>query len=136
MWMRPLLAVITLGLAACSMCGCGSPPVVGEWLSDAKLSNGERNRLSVSDTFDGDARIWATSKSDPTLFIKFKFNFSWEDGGQDFDFNMKCTEGPCSNDDFTMRCQVISEDSNKADKMDCRANNRWKQYPFNWERSG
>ena len=112
-----------------------SSPLVGEWLSDSKLSNGEKNRLTVYSDNTGDARIFATSKVDLQSYTKFKFTFDWKPNGEEFDFDMKCSDGPCDNDDFDMDCKIIREGDNRADKMDCKGSARWKDYPFNWERS-
>lgn len=126
---RFVLPFALLSLTACSA------PVVGEWLSDSKLSNGEKNRLTVYSDNTGDARVFATSKTDLQSYTKFKFTFDWEPDGDAFDFKMKCSDGPCDNDDFDMGCKVISESDDRADKMDCKGSDRWKDYPFNWERN-
>jgi len=118
--------------------GCGGLPVAGDWESDKKLSNGEKNTLDVYDDFTADAKIYATPTSDPTTWVRFEFDVDWytlETDGQ-YRFDLTCSDGPCDGDDFTMECNLIEIESDgaKLQKLDCNGESKWDHYPLQWER--
>jgi hypothetical protein len=135
--MRTSLLAISVCLLALST-GCKSSPVVGFWQSDSRLGNGERNKLEVIDDFTGEAEIYATPAGDPNTWIRFEFEVSWEDLGQEFEFDLNCTDGPCvgKGDDFDMVCEalLIESDGEELDKLDCEGDKKWAGYPLQWER--
>ena len=128
-----LLAPAALVLAACDA------PVVGTWQSDVSLTPappwGTRNRMVVDSDLAGEAKIYAAPASDHTAWTSFKFEFTGEeyDDGITWRFAMSCVSGPCSNDDFKMKCQVVDEGNDGPIKMECEGNNRWAAYAFDWE---
>lgn len=125
------LLPLLLALAACDN------PVVGSWRSDKKLPNGQRNSLTVEDDLSGKATIYATPEYDHTYWVKFKFKFDGKekDDGYRWDFDMNCSSGPCNGDDFEMECAVYDGDDNDGlDKLNCKGDARWANYPFDWER--
>lgn len=122
-----------LGSCLFLLCACDAP-VVGFWESDAKLGNGKRNKLEVRSDLTGDATIWATTCTACTDWTEFKFDVEWEDQGFEFDLEMDCDDGPCDGANFKMECEVIEEDDG-TEKMDCKADNSWASYPFDWQRN-
>jgi hypothetical protein len=128
--MKSTFALLVLALLGTA---CSDPPVVGEWQSDKKLGNGSKNQLSVFDDFTGEATVYATPIGAPDQWVKFRFNIDWEDEVDEFDLEMDCRGDACADDDFKMECEVIEEDDGD-EKLDCTANKKWSQYPFNWER--
>jgi hypothetical protein len=127
--------MLRLGFLSCLLLltACDAP-VVGLWESDAKLGNGERNKLEVIDDTTGDAKIWATTCAECADWVRFKFDFDWEDQGLEFDFKMECKDGPCDGADFKMECEVIEEEGTGEEKMDCKGDGDWASYAFDWQR--
>lgn len=124
-----LLGVFLAGsLAACDA------PIVGEWRSDKKLGNGERNVLTVASDFTGTAEIFATPASNHALWNKFEFDVEWEDDVEEYDLTMDCDKGPCDKDDFVMECIVIDEENGEVEKLECKAGGEWAKYVFDFER--
>lgn len=107
--------------------------MVGFWESDGKLGNGERNKLEVRSDLTGEAEIWATTCTACNDWVEFKFDVEWEDQGLEFDLDMECDKGPCDGANFKMECEVI-EESDGAEKMDCKGDGSWKGYAFDWQR--
>jgi hypothetical protein len=126
MWRLALLACL-LPLTACHA------PAVGFWESDSKLGNGERNKLQLYDDLGGKAEIWATTCETCNDWVEFKFDVEWEEQGTEFDLDMECSKGNCDGSDFKMECEVIEEDSGE-EKMDCKGDGSWSNYPFDWQR--
>ncbi len=116
----------------CSAC---DPPIVGFWESDNKLSNGKRNKMNIESDFIGEALIYATPKNDLNQWDKFKFDLIWEDEVEEFDIKLDCVSGPCDGADFIMECKVIDEGKDVVDKLECKANHDWADYPFDWQRN-
>lgn len=114
-------------------------PIVGNWQSDAKLPNGERNTMTVKSDLLGKAVIFATPEWDHNQWVKFRFDIKGteKDDGYRFDFEMRCTEasnGACI-DRFKMDCKVYDGDDNGGlDKANCKGNGTWAYYAFDWER--
>jgi hypothetical protein len=135
--MDPRTLASMLGLGA-ALCACESP-MVGDWQSDNKLPNGERNTMSVDSDLTGKAAIWATPNADHNYWVRFKFKLKGEekDDGFRFDFRLTCTDsgtGECI-DRFDMDCKVYDGDENNGlDKANCKGSGSWVFYPFDWER--
>lgn len=131
----------TLTFAACLLAlatGCAADPILGDWESERRLSNDEKNKLELYDDFTGDAEIWATPLSDPNAWYRFEFEVSWwrEEGTGQYGFDLNCTEGPCSGDDFDMDCELIEVDGDEGplQKLDCEGEKKWENYPLQWQR--
>ncbi len=116
-----------LSTAACSA------PIEGNWISLHKLGNGEHDKLAVNSDKTADATVFATPPNDPSSWTKFVFGAAWQAAGPDFDFDMKCKQGPCNGDDFSMSCEIVDEHNGEVYKLDCKANNKWTNYPFDWQ---
>jgi hypothetical protein len=116
-----------------AVAGCASSPIEGNWISVRKLGNGQFNALAVFKGNTADATIHATPSSSPNNWVKFYFEASWSRVGDGFDFQMTCKKGPCDKDDFRMSCQVIDENNGEVYKLDCKANNKWQDYPLDWQ---
>lgn len=123
---------LTLLAAALVLTGC-SAPVIGDWRSDQELGNERHNTLSVYDDLTAEAVIFATPKNDLGYWVRFDYDADWEDLDDEFDFDMECKEGPCEGEDFTMSCQVLESDDG-VEMLDCEGEDRWQDYPFDWER--
>ncbi len=126
------LLLFAAALAAFLLVGCDAP-IVGDWRSDKKLGNGERNKLHVWDDYTGQALIYATPTGDPSAWVKFTFDLDWEDETEEFDLHMDCDTGPCDGDDFTMECEVVDEGDDTVLKLNCQGNKKWANYPLDWE---
>ncbi len=115
------------------LAACGDPPIVGYWQSDKKLGNGSRNKLEAYADYTGTAKIYATPANDPLTWIKFEFDVVWVDNELSFELDLDCDEGPCDGkaNDFDMTCEIIDEEG--VSYMDCEADKRWENYPFQWE---
>ena len=127
------LALMVAALAASFLLGGCDAPIVGDWRSDKKLANGERNKLNIWSDYTGNAIMYATPAYDHTTWVKFKFDVVWEDETEEFDLKMDCRSGPCDGDDFTMECQVIDEGDDQLLKLGCDGNKKWSDYPLDWE---
>ena len=130
-----LSAACLLALAT----GCASQPVIGDWESERRLGNNEKNKLEVYEDFTGDAEIWATPISDPNAWFRFEFEVAWwkEDGAGQYGFDLNCTEGPCNSDDFDMDCELIEIENDEGaplQKLDCEGEKKWENYPLQWQR--
>ena len=71
------MRLLELCSAACLLLltvGCAKDPVLGDWESDRRLSNGEKNKLELLEDFTGDAEMWATPTSDPNAWFRFEFD--------------------------------------------------------------
>jgi len=131
--LRSSLVILATALVA-SAC---SNPIEGDWRSDKKLPNLQRNSMTVESDLTGKATIYATPAYDLGLWTKFKFEFKGEEknDGYRWDFKMKCKSDQCNGDNFEMECKVFSGDDNGGlDKLNCRGDDRWEDYPFDWER--
>jgi hypothetical protein len=124
---------LTLVAALLAVAGCKSV-VVGDWQSDTELANGRRNELSVSSDGSAEATIFATPDNAHDTWVGFAFEAEWEQDGDEFDFLMECDQGPCDGNDFKMECQVIKEEEDGDEKLDCNGAAKWTNYPFDWER--
>ncbi|MEZ4437527.1 MAG: hypothetical protein R3B72_00435 [Polyangiaceae bacterium] len=125
--------LVGLGLVACG----GGPAVLGDWESDKRLENGEKNELELNEDYTGEAMIWATPASNPTLWTQFRFEVAWGFEGADYNFDLNCIEGPCNGDDFDMDCNVFlvdNGDGSESEKLDCEGDKKWASYPLQWER--
>ncbi len=123
-----LLSGLLLLTSACDA------PLVGNWESDSKLDNGERNKLEVFGDFTGEAEVWATSCRSCNDWTEFKFDFDWEEDGTEFDLEMDCDDGPCDGADFKLECEVIEEEGSGEEKLDCKGDGLWESYPFDFQR--
>ncbi|MBW2526120.1 MAG: hypothetical protein JRI23_18205 [Deltaproteobacteria bacterium] len=133
MSLRTCLAVAALSLLATAC----SNPIEGTWRSDKKLPNDQRNTMTVESDLTGKATIYATPAYDLAFWTKFKFEFKGveKEDGYRWDFEMDCDSDNCNGDDFEMECKVFSgEDNGGLDKLNCRGDARWEDYPFDWER--
>ena len=136
------MRLLELCSAACLLLltvGCAKDPVLGDWESDRRLSNGEKNKLELLEDFTGDAEMWATPTSDPNAWFRFEFDVEWwrEDGTGQYGFDLDCTEGPCSSDNFDMECELIEvedDDGLPLQKLDCEGDKKWENYPLQWQR--
>lgn len=136
------MRVLELCSAACLLAlatGCASDPVLGDWESDRRLSNGEKNKLELLEDFTGEAEMWATPLSDPNAWFRFEFEVEWwqEEGSGQYGFDFDCTEGPCNSDDFDMDCELIEVDDDEGaplQKLDCEGDEKWGDYPLQWQR--
>jgi hypothetical protein len=130
------MRLVFVGLVASSLLvGCGSP-LVGDWESDKKLPNGDRNEMSILSDGTGDAKIFATPQSQPDNWVEFKFDLEWAEDAEEFDVDMNCKKGPCDSDDFKMTCVVVDEGDGSVYKLECKVtkNARWENYPFGFEK--
>ncbi|MBM4359000.1 MAG: hypothetical protein FJ096_12920 [Deltaproteobacteria bacterium] len=129
---RGALSGLTFGLAVLLLPGCNYA-IERDWESLAKLGNGEYNRLAAYTDGTADATIYATTNATPGTWTKFYFEGTWQEADDEFVFDFQCKKGPCGEDDFDMRCDIIDEEINQTLKLDCFANGKWKNYPFNWQ---
>ncbi|MBI4705811.1 MAG: hypothetical protein HY744_32355 [Deltaproteobacteria bacterium] len=126
------LLSMVLGIAT-TLLACGNP-IVGEWQSEKKLGNGQRNKLVVNDDQSGEALIYATPATNHAEWHKFKFDLTWEEYADGFELAMDCKSGGCDHDDFKMTFEIVDEGGDDPYKMDCKANkSKWTKYPFDWE---
>ena len=121
--MRTLKSLAFLSFFAIVLGGCASP-VTGTWQSREKLSNKERNRLIVSD--DGTASLKMYAKLAPSAALtKIKFEGTWLDDVDEYEFELKCDSGCPSGSsiDFRMDC-VLGEN----ETLDCDARAPFQDY--------
>jgi hypothetical protein len=121
-------------LAAALVLGGCSSPVEGNWQSDTELGNGRRNEMSVSADGTAEATVFATPKDDRGNWVRFEFEAEWQQDGSEFDFDMECKVGPCDGNNFKMECEVIEEEADGDEKLNCAGSVKWQEYPFDWER--
>ncbi len=114
-----------------AVAGCNAA-VAGDWVSTDKLGNGQFNKLSAGSDKSADATIWATHPHEAS-WVRFHFTGTWSDSGGQFSFQLHCDGGPCTGADFRMDCQVIDEKNGEVNKLDCKANDKWQDYPFHWQ---
>lgn len=124
--------IAPLAVAAAGLPGCNYA-IERDWESLSKLGNGEYNRLSAYTDGTADATLHATSAATPGVWTKFYFEGTWVEDGDYFRFDFTCKKGPCNGDDFDLLCQIIDENNGETFKLDCDANNKWKNYPFSWQ---
>ncbi len=123
--MSQLKSLLFLSFLAMLLGGCASP-VEGEWQSREKLSNKERNRLIVLG--DGTANLKMYTALAPSAGLtKIKFEGTWLDDGDEYEFELECDSGCPSGTsvDFRMDC-VLGE--NEA--LDCEARAPFKDYGY------
>jgi hypothetical protein len=119
------IGTVVAALLACA--ACSGVDIAGDWESKDTVA-GEHNELVVEENGTGEATLYFYIDGEP---YKADFDVDWEerDNG-DIDFDFAC-EGGCSNLDFTMECE-LNEDS---DEMECKGDNGWENYEFEWERN-
>ena len=129
------MKTIALIASLIGLTACAQAPVIGEWESNKRLRNGKRNKLELREDFTGSAKIFATPIEDETTWIKFTFDVTWEDLGAEFEIDLNCDSGPCSGNanDHDQVCEALLEDDGD-EKLDCKADRKWKKYPFQWRR--
>ena len=130
-WLGFAGCCLLFGLTACDA------PVVGNWRSVSKMGNGQRNELSVSGDYTGEAKIHAASVQAPDTWTTLRFELTWgaTEDGEDYEFDLECDKGVCTKaDEFDMVCKGIQLDSGE-ERLDCSGEKLWRDYPFNWERS-
>ena len=71
----------------CSMTACNTAdPIVGEWQSDRRLENGERNQMFFYSDNSGEAEIYASPPGQPGVWLRIDFETEWtEFAGSEFD---------------------------------------------------
>lgn len=114
------------------LAGCSSP-IVGEWVSDLRLGNGEVNSLTANDDLRGVATIFATPADDHAAWARFEFDLAWSESGEGFQVQMDCRGAPERS--FQMSCMILTPTDGGADRMDCVGERQWASYPFDFARS-
>ncbi len=104
--------------------GC-TDAIIGDWEAKDSFSSSERNDMTIDDDDTGKATIFFSYGGDN---YKADFDIEWESLGDDeYDLEMEC-DGNCSELDFTMECDLKDED------MDCKGEDMWENYDFEWEK--
>ena len=122
----------TLGLGVALLSGCNSA-IERDWESLSLLGNGAYNTMAAYTDGTADTTIYATTSATPGVWTKFYFEGNWREVDDQFLFDFRCMKGPCNDDDFSMRCDLVDENNGETFKLDCVANGKWKNYPFNWQ---
>ena len=120
----------------CSMTACNTAdPIVGEWQSDRRLENGERNQMFFYSDNSGEAEIYASPPGQPGVWLRIDFETEWtEFAGSEFEIEMKCDDDECnSSDDFELDCLGFKQNGGDL-KLDCDGDGKWASYVFNWEK--
>ncbi len=112
--------------------GCGYA-IERNWESLSRLENGQLNELAVFADKTADTTLYAVRPSAPSTWTKFYFEGTWFEENDFFHFSFACKNGPCSDADFELKCQLVDENKGETFKLDCNANGQWKDYPFNWQ---
>jgi len=129
------LGSFTLVLSTTAMlAGCAASPE-GDWQSDTKLGNGEKNEMSLTaGDMRGSATLWAT-RAGESSFTEFEFDVEWQEKRNgEYEFDLECDSGPCEDgaNDFEMECDFI--ETTTGEKLDCEGDGRWSNAVLQWER--